>query len=109
MTEFKRKPLPEELTAVLRSHAANLPTTGAPLVSQPAVQPKGRAEEGGRPRAPKTVQINFTATEDFARLVARLATEAGSTRRMFARLLRDAGYEVPEADLNPPDNRRRWA
>lgn len=109
MTEFKRKPLPEELTAVLRNHAANLPTTGAPPAPQPSAQPRGRAGEGGRPRAPKTVQINFAATEEFARLVARLASEAGSTRRMFARLLRDAGYEVPEADLNPPDNRRRWA
>ena len=103
MSGFKKKPLPEELTAALRGHASNLPSTSAasPL-------PEASAGEGGRLRAPKTVQINFSATEDMARLVAQLAAEAGSTRRFFARLLRDAGHPVPEADLNPPDNRRRW-
>jgi hypothetical protein len=102
---FKPKPLPEELTAALRSHASALPAT----TPTPASGPPARGEEGGRLRPPKTVQINFSASEDMARLVARLAAEAGSTRRMFARLLRDVGHEVPDADLNPPDNRRRWA
>jgi hypothetical protein len=41
--------------------------------------------------------------------VAREAEKAGSTRRFFARLLRQAGYEVPEVDVNPPDTRRRRA
>jgi hypothetical protein len=104
LAEFKRKPLPDELTAALRTHASGLPSaTGAPA------EPQGRGGEGVRPRPPKTVQINFSATEDMARLVAHLAAEAGSTRRMFARLLRDAGHAVPSADLNPPDNRRRWS
>jgi hypothetical protein len=53
------------------------------------------------------VQINFQASEAFAELVAREAEKAGSTRRFFARLLRQAGYDVPEADVNPPDTRRR--
>ena len=111
MSGFKRKPLlADELNAALRGHASNLPTaTGgpsAPLV--PAPDYEGRVGEGGRQRAPKTVQCNFNCTEDMARLIAQLAVDAGSTRRMFARLLRDAGHQVPETDLNPPDNRRRW-
>jgi hypothetical protein len=53
------------------------------------------------------VQINFKASEAFANLIAREADKAGSTRRLFARLMRDAGYTVPEADVNPPDNRRK--
>jgi hypothetical protein len=50
----------------------------------------------------------MAVTEDLARVIAREAAKAGSTRRFIARLMRDAGYEVPAADLNPPDNRRRW-
>jgi hypothetical protein len=105
MSGLKRKPLPEDLTAALRNHAAVLPAaTGG------GEERQGRERgEGVRPRAPKTVQVNFSCTEEMARLIARLAAEAGSTRRMFARLLRDAGHVVPGADLNPPDNRRRWA
>jgi hypothetical protein len=97
---IKRKPLPDELTAALRAGVQGVP---------PAVPaPHGRVGEGPKRRAPKTVQVNFNCTEDMARLIAQLAFEAGSTRRMFARLLRDAGHVVPGADLNPPDNRRRW-
>lgn len=103
MSGLKRKPLPDDLNAALRTHASGLPmATGESALHQ------GRGGEGGRPRAPKTIQVNFSCTEDMARLIAQLAAEAGSTRRMFARLLRDAGHSVPGADLNPPDNRRRW-
>jgi hypothetical protein len=55
-----------------------------------------------------TTLLNFNASEDFARLIARLARDAGSTRRLIARWAREAGYDVSEADLNPVDNRRRW-
>lgn len=104
MAEFKRKPLPAELNEALRGAASTLPTTTAPPPS-PATS---RGGEGGRPRPPKTVQLNMNVSEEMARLVARLAKEAGSARRLFARLLKDAGHDVPDADLNPADNRRRW-
>jgi hypothetical protein len=55
------------------------------------------------------VQVNTSVTEALARIIATEAAKAGSTRRFIARLMRDAGYDVPAADLNPPDNRRRWA
>jgi hypothetical protein len=58
-------------------------------------------------RPPPTVQINFKASEAFATLVAREAEKEGSTRRFFARLMRQVGYDVPEADVNPVDTRRR--
>lgn len=99
MAEFKRKPLPDELTAALKAGVRNVPSA----------IPENRGGEGRGSRAPKTVQINFNASEDFARLIAKLAREAGSTRRLVARWAKAAGHEVPEADLNPIDNRRRWA
>jgi hypothetical protein len=59
------------------------------------------------PRPARVVQINFKASEAMADLIATEGAKAGSTRRFLARLLRDAGYEVPEVDVNPPDTRRR--
>ena len=52
-------------------------------------------------------QVNFKVTAAFADLIAEEAAKAGSTRRFFARLMREAGYAVPEADVNPPEGRRR--
>jgi hypothetical protein len=106
MSGFKRKPMPsaDELTAALRGHASELPTaTGG----TEATARKGG--EGGKPRkALPTVQINWNASEPLARIIAEEAAKAGSTRRFIARLMKDAGYDVPEDDLSPRDNRRRW-
>ena len=44
-----------------------------------------------------------------AKLIATLAErEGGSTRKLFARLLADAGHAVPESDLRPQVNKRRY-
>jgi hypothetical protein len=106
MSGFKRKPLQtaDELTEALRDHAGSLPAVTGGITESSY----GRAGQEARPKPRKTVQVNFNCTEEMARLIAQLATESGSTRRMLARLLRDAGHSVPEADLNPLDNRRRW-
>lgn len=98
MPKFERKPLPDELTAALKAGVRGVP----------AAIPESGAGEGARRRAPPTVQINWNATEQLARIIAEEAAKVGSTRRFIARLMRDAGYDVPEADLNPVDNRRRW-
>ena len=105
MSGFKRKPMPDELTEALRGHAASLPS-----VTPPQLVNRG-GEEGAppRPRPPKTVQINWNASEQLARTIAIEAAKVGSTRRFIARLMKQAGFEVPEADLNPSDNRRRWS
>jgi hypothetical protein len=91
-----------DLTAQLADTTAHLP---AAAPAPPVLQPSSPSPTGARP--PRKVQINFQASEAFAELVAREAEKAGSTRRFFARLLRQAGYDVPEADVNPPDT-RRW-
>src|SRR5918997_4060715 len=90
-----------ELTAQISGATAHLPAAAPappPVAGTPALFPA---------KAPKKVQINFQASEAFAELLAREAERAGSTRRFLARLMRDAGYDVPEADVNPPDTRRR--
>ena len=101
MSGFRRKPSGIELAAQLGEVTATLPAaTAAPLA--PPVVPAAPA-----PKA-ELVQINFRASKDLARLIARLSAEAGSTRRLIARLLRDSGHTVPNIDLDPPDSRRRF-
>ena len=90
-----------ELTAQLSGATAHLPAAA------PAPLPVAATSAAIPAKAPKKVQINFQASEAFAELLAREAEKAGSTRRFLARLMRDAGYDVPEADVNPPDTRRR--
>jgi hypothetical protein len=106
MSGSKQNPIPDELFEALRMHAANLPA-----ISPSTPQPTSRGELGNlsRPRAPKTVQINWNASEQLARTIALEAAKVGSTRRFIAKLMKQAGYDVPEADLHPADNRRRWA
>ena len=75
-----------------------------PIVAPPAPAP---ATVLVRERPPPVVQVNFKASETFADLIAREAEKVGSTRRFIARLMRQAGYDVPDADVQPHDNRRR--
>jgi hypothetical protein len=88
-----------DLAAQLSEATASLPAAVPGLSVAP--------EASSKQRPPPVVQVNFKASGAFADLIAREAENAGSTRRLFARLMRDAGYDVPEADVNPPDNRRR--
>jgi hypothetical protein len=92
--------------------------SGTELVRQIAAEtvdlpPTRREPELARPLMPPpaastaTEQINFRGSPELARILARLAAEQGSIRLVIARLLRDAGYSVPEADLAPPPGRRR--
>ena len=102
MSSFRPKRVSgSDLAAQLSGATANLP---AQVPVPPASLPQPTY---GRKRPPPVVQVNFKASEAFADLLAREGEKAGSTRRFFARLMRDAGYDVPEADVNPPDNRRR--
>jgi hypothetical protein len=99
MSGFKRKQLPpEDFNEAMRAHTAHIPATTGQVQALPQA----------RGRAPKTVQINFNASEAMARVVSQEAAKLGSTRRLFARLLRDAGHDIPDADLNPMVNKRRW-
>ena len=66
---------------------------------------KGRAS---RVKPVPTVQCNFRVSEGFARLIAKEAEVKGGMRKWFAHLAQQAGYDVPEIDLNPPSTRREW-
>src|SRR4051812_19849301 len=95
MSTFKAKRVSgAELTAQIAGATAHLPTA-TPV---PAATPQ---------RAAPTMQINFKASETLADLIAREAVQAGSTRRFIARLMRQAGYQVPDVDVDPPDTRKR--
>jgi hypothetical protein len=103
MTSFKPKRVSgADLAAQLSEATSNLP------LAVPASKIQPLREIGAeRERPPPVVQVNFKASEVFADLIAREAEKAGSTRRLFARLMREAGFDVPEADVTPHDNRRR--
>lgn len=98
----KRTP-PAELARLVEAEAGGtLPTTTPPLAHVVASQP-------ARLRAEPTVQINFRASRSMARLIAKLAEqEGGSTRKLIARLLAGAGHPVPDGDLRPQVNKRRY-
>jgi len=101
MSTFKPKRVSgSDLAAQLSGATAHLPAaTPRPVAA--LQQPHARE------KPPPVIQVNFKASEALADLIAVEGLKAGSTRRFFARLMRDAGYDVPEADVNPPDNRRR--
>jgi hypothetical protein len=109
---FKPKPPPEELTAAFKSHLRSVPTAVVedepPVTAQPpSQQPTTAQREGRRRKAPPVVQMNFNVTEELADIITEEARKAGSTRRWLARLMKDAGYAVPNADLTPYMNVRR--
>lgn len=101
MSAFKPKRVSgSDLAAQLADATANLP-------AQIAIRPPAPIANAVRTRPPPVVQLNFKVSETLAELIAREGERAGSTRRFIARLMRDAGFDVPDADVNPPDNRRR--
>jgi hypothetical protein len=108
VSNFKPKPPPDELTAAFKSHLRSVPTAVVeetpPLV---AAQPAEREGEGRRRKAPPVVQLNLNITEELADIITEEARKAGSTRRFIARLMKDAGFPVPDADLTPYMNVRR--
>jgi hypothetical protein len=106
---FRPKPPPEELTAAFKTALRDVPQAvpEPPPAYTPPLQQHG-VGEGGRPRkAPPTVQINLVVTGALADIISDEAKKAGSTRRWLARLMKEAGYDVPEADLNPFMNVRQ--
>jgi hypothetical protein len=105
MSSFKPKRVSgADLAAQISGATAGMPPVVAPPAPPPAAAP---VPVPARNRPPPVVQVNFKASEAFAELIAREAEKAGSTRRLFARLMKEAGFDVPDADVNPPDNRRR--
>src|SRR4051794_24531971 len=103
MTNLRRTPVGRpsgaELVRQIATETAELPPARRePEVPQLIATP---------PANTATEQINFRGSPELARILARLAADQGSIRLAIARLLRDAGYAVPDADLVPPPGRRR--
>lgn len=107
MAGLKRTPVDRPSGAELVRQIAGETDTLPPTRREPEVS--GGQGSPSMPAAASTAteQINFRGSPDLARILARLAAEQGSIRLVVARLLRDAGYPVPDADLAPPPGRRR--
>lgn len=98
----KRTPAAELARLVEVELGANLPTTMPSL-------PQSSVPVPLVPRTDPTVQINFRASKAMAQLISHLAKqEGGSTRKLFARMLKEDGYTIPESDLNPQSSRRQY-
>jgi hypothetical protein len=108
VSNFKPKPPPDELTAAFKSHLRSMPTAVVDEArSMVAPESADREGEGRRRKAPPVVQLNLNITEELADIITEQARKAGSTRRFIARLMKDAGFAVPDADLTPYMNVRK--
>lgn len=100
MPEPKRED-PTVLAAKLMGGASALPTTTAPkpVPSAPPV------------RRESSLQINFRVTPKLARLLHDQQAAAGDigVRCFIARVLKQAGYDVPDEDLEPRFNKRDYS
>jgi hypothetical protein len=96
-----RREDPAALAAKLMGGAASLPTTTAP---RPAPPPAPARRE-------PSLQINFRVTPKLARLLHDQQAAAGNigVRCFIARVLKQAGYDVPGEDLEPRFNKRDYS
>ncbi len=99
------RPSSQELLATVGRVAAE----GAQLPTAQQLPGRSGAGEGEQPvrrSAPPTVLVNFKATLPFAKLIFEASAKEGGVRRMVARMMKEAGYDVPDHDLKPTVNRR---
>jgi len=89
------------LAAKLLGGAALLPTTTAP---KPASSPTPARRE-------PSLQVNFRVTPKLARLLHDQQAAAGGigVRCFIARVLKQAGYDVPDEDLEPRFSKRDYS
>jgi hypothetical protein len=74
------------------------PPIAAPL---PAVPP-------ARPLAEPVLMMSFKASKPFAKMLAEAAEKEGGLRRLVARVFSEAGYPVPQSELQPQKRRRTY-
>jgi hypothetical protein len=103
MASLRRTPVDRPSGAELVRQIASETTELPPTRRDPELPQLGMLP----PASTATEQINFRGSPELARTLARLAADQGSIRLVIARLLRDAGYSVSEADLALPPGRRR--
>ena len=137
MSPFKPKPTGIELVRSIRETATGVdigegrdvrpaatPSVTAPpmptLSEVPQPEPKrmsaAQRAKIERPRveeraAEPVLQVNFKCSIQMFKELTRGVTDMGprgSQRRFLAQLMRNAGFDVPDADINPPESRRRF-
>lgn len=99
------RPSSQELLATVGRVAAE--SGQLPTAQEPAVRARaGEGTQATRRAAGPTVLVNFKATLPFAKLIAEASAKEGGVRRMIARMMKEAGHDVPDYDLKPAVNRR---
>ena len=122
------RPSSAELAAALGPLASNLiPTALPPSASNPPPPPAGPpvtlapvapapapaavpppAPVPARPPAQPVLMMSFKASKPFAKMLAEAAEREGGLRRLVARVFSEAGYPVPQAELQPQRRRRTY-
>ncbi len=95
MSAFKPKKIEErpssaEIASAIGSIGANLIPTTVP------------------PKAEPSLMMSFKASKPFAKMLAEAAEPEGGLRRLVARVFKEAGYPVPDADLVNAKRRRTY-
>lgn len=90
---FKPKPTAVELAHAIERTMPDVPATTV------ALAPKHDT---------RTVQINFRGSIGLAKAIAEASEAHGGMRRFVAHLMRQAGYAVPDIDIDPPSTRRKY-
>ena len=95
MSSFKPKRIEERPSTADIAAAVGTVTNLIPI-SRPA------------PKAEPSLMMSFKASKPFAKMLAEAAEPEGGLRRLIARVFKEAGYPVPEADLVNTKKRRTY-
>ncbi len=105
------RPSSAELAVTLGPAVTNLIPT-APPTPKPAppaaVPPPIAAPLPARPPAEPVLMMSFKASKPFAKMLAEAAEKEGGLRRLVARVFSEAGYPVPQSELQPQKRRRTY-
>lgn len=111
MSGFKPKRIEEPVAEPARPTSAEIAATIGPLASGliPTTRPAPvAAAEVPKAKAEPPLMMSFKASKDFARMLAKAAEPEGGLRRLVARVFKEAGYPVPDADLKEARRRRTY-
>jgi hypothetical protein len=97
MSPFKPIRIEEPVRPSSAEIAATIgPLTGKLIPTTPA------------PKAEPSLMMSFKASKSFAKMLAEAAEPEGGLRRLIARVFSEAGFSVPEVDLNNTRKRRTY-
>ena len=116
------RPSSAELAAALGPAVTNLIPTAPPtpkpappaavpppaLAPVPPAPPPIAAPLPARPPAEPVLMMSFKASKPFAKMLAEAAEKEGGLRRLVARVFSEAGYPVPQSELQPQKRRRTY-